>query len=733
LTRSSSRSRFRDFSGLALVAMLAMGISSCGGNNNDTTATIKSVVISAISPTTGSVPINGQGQFQAVVNLSATSTSTGTTISTTTAVTWEVNGTAGGNSTIGTIIPSSSNAQVGIYTAPNVVPTINNGQVNITAVADQTATVGSSSATSVTSNILIVTIGGGVGLAVTPTSTIVSAGAQRTFSATLNGLLDPNATWSVSSANGGIVGTIDPVTGNYTAPLFPPPGGSVTITAVDGANSATSTAKIVYSDLTLSGPYAFSYTGADASGFLSVAGSFVADGAGHIVSGVQDVNSFVNGISTQQPISGTNNTYVVGTDGRGTAILNGTTVEFALSTNQHAALIRFDKNTTGSGTIDQQNLNDLVAHPSVVVGPYSFSATGSDLSFKPLSIAGKFASDGAGNVPGANTIVDQNDNGVVTAADTTLNGSYSLDSTFPGSGRGVLSLTSTATGPLQFAFYVTDSTHLHLVEIDHNAYLGGDAYSAPPANAFTTASLTGANYVFAAGGNITAGSYAAGGVFASSGSGSVTGGTLDTNKAGTVVSNAALGTCPYTVDSVTGRIDLKIFAGTGACPATPNTGVSEFAVYQTTQGPALMIEIDANAISTGLAFQQLSIPASMTGNFVFSVTGQGFFRNAPQSYQPVTTGQVTLSGTGLGVGIGGGAGNLDINTFSSIFPSDTISATTSTLSAPAPTNGRGTMVLNGTSPNVTYTLVYYPINGSAALLFDQDKTRIATGFIALQF
>ena len=64
----------------------------------------------------------------------------------------------------------------------------------------------------------------------------------------------------------------------------------------------------------------------------------------------QDVNSFVNGISTQQPISGTNNTYVVGTDGRGTAILNGATVEFALTSNQHAVLIRFDKNSTGSGT-----------------------------------------------------------------------------------------------------------------------------------------------------------------------------------------------------------------------------------------------------------------------------------------------------------------------------------------------------------------------------------------------
>jgi hypothetical protein len=739
------RFRFREVSSIALVLAGFMSLSACGSNNT-TTATITSV---AITPTTVTVPINGQTQFTAVVNLSATTTSTGTTISTTTAVTWEVNGTAGGSSTIGTIVPSSTDAQVGVYTAPDVVPTTNNGTVNITAVADQTGTTASSTVTTVTSNIAVITIGSGLGLAVTQPSAIVSAGAQHQFSATLNGLVDANATWSVSSALGGIVGAIDPVTGIYTAPLYPPPGGSVTITATDGANTATATAKIIYSDKSLSGPYAFIYTGADASGFLSVAGSFVADGNGHILSGVEDINSFVNGISTGVPISGLNNTYVVGTDGRGSAVLNGANVEFAMTTNQHAVLTRFDSNTTGSGSVDQQNLNDLVTQDSVVSGPYAFSFSGADLGFKPATVAGKFYADGSGNVPPTNVAsgitpnMDVNDNGAVTLSDTSLNGSYALDTTFPGSGRGTITLLSTSinaltssaiTHQLQFAFYVTDNTHLHLVEIDHDAYLGGDAFSAPTGNSFSVANLTGANFVFAAGGNSSKGSYAAGGVFASSGGGTVSGGAIDTNNAGTVVSNTALISCPYTVDATTGRIDLKLFAGTGACPAAgPNSSLSEFAVYQTVQGPALMIEIDANAISTGAAFQQLAIPASMTGNFAISVAGQGFFHNAPASYQPDATGQVTLAGTALGVGIGGGGGNLDINVFNSTFPSDILSSTTSTLSAPSTTNGRGTMLLNGTSPNVTYNLVYYPINGSTALLFDQDKTRIAIGIVALQF
>ncbi len=213
------RTGLRKLFGLAVIAGVVFGISSCGKkSSSDTTATIKSI---SVTPTSATVPLNTQAEFTATVNLTSTTTSTGTTISTSTAVTWQVNGTAGGNSTLGTIVPSSTDAQVGVYTAPNVVPTTNNGQVNITATATQTNTSSTTSTTTVTSNTAVVTIGAGLGLAVSPTSTTVSAGAQRQFSATNNGLADPNATWSLSSANGGTLGTIDPATGVYTAPLIP--------------------------------------------------------------------------------------------------------------------------------------------------------------------------------------------------------------------------------------------------------------------------------------------------------------------------------------------------------------------------------------------------------------------------------------------------------------------------------------------------------------------------------
>jgi hypothetical protein len=111
-------------------------------------------------------------------------------------------------------------------------------------------------------------------------------------------------TWSVSSTVSGAtnIGTIDS-TGLYTAPPNPPTGNAVTITATSGTVTATATLSVVFSDHSLTGPFAFSYSGNDQTGFFTVAGSFQADGNGHILSGVEDVDNFGTGPSTQVSIS----------------------------------------------------------------------------------------------------------------------------------------------------------------------------------------------------------------------------------------------------------------------------------------------------------------------------------------------------------------------------------------------------------------------------------------------
>jgi hypothetical protein len=719
---------------LPLAVACLMGISSCGGGG---AVTVTSVTI---SPAAATVQINAQAEFTAQVALSnTTSTSTTTTI-----VTWYVNGVAGGNSSIGTIGTSTLDALVGVYTAPQVVPNTNSGQVNITATTPQVP--GSTTNTNlITSNTAIATIGIGTGLSVSPPTATVPAGGPVQFSAILNNVATTQGiTWSVSSTEGGNIGSISP-TGIYTAPPSPPPGATVTITAQDGTTTATATATIVYSDASLTGPFAFSYSGNDSAGFVAVAGSFQADGQGHIVSGVEDSNSFSAGVATQVPFTGT---YVAGPDGRITVKVNlgsgsgagqGTaqTWQLAMANFQHGELTRFDAGHTGSGTVDQQNLNGLTTALTALGGPYVFSVAGADAGFFPEGMAGKFSANGAGQITGGSPILDVNNSsnptGGVSTEDRSLAGSYTMDAIFPGSGRGTLTLSSTTTGSIQLAFYIVNttaseqSTQLHLVEIDANNYLGGDAYAAPSGSSFNAASLPSGNYPFTVGGTSPTGAYAAGGVFVSSGSGG-TSGVIDSNNAGTVTSDTTLGTCTYSVDPTSGRIDLLLSTASGTCAAGPSTTTQEFAMYPSAQGPALMLELDATAISTGSAFAQSStIPTGLTGSFAFGLAGQGIFHNAPAKYQQNLSGQLTLNGlTSL-------SGTIDINNFSAVFPGDPIFVTNTLLTTPNATSGRGTAVIQGMNPNVTYNVIYYVVSADTVLLLDSDTTRVLIGTITSQF
>jgi hypothetical protein len=718
---------------LALAGLL--GISSCGGGGAVTVTAV------TISPASATVQINETAEFTAQVALSNTTS----TSSTTTIVTWSVNGVPGGSATTGTIGTSTLDQLVGVYTAPATVPNVNSGQVNITATTPQVP--GSTTNTNlITSNTVVATIGIGTGLSVSPATATVSAGGAQPFTAILNNVATTQGiTWTVSSTEGGNIGTISP-TGVYTAPPSPPPGATVTITAEDTTTSttATATATILFSNASLTGPFTFSYSGNDNAGFVGVAGSFQADGQGHIVSGVEDSDSFSAGVAKQVPITGT---YVVGPDGRTTVKMNvgtgsgvgqGTpqTWQLAMANFQHGVLTRFDAGNTGSGTVDQQNLNGLTTALTTLSGPYVFKVAGADAEFFPQGMAGKFTANGAGSITGGTPILDVNNSsnpaGSVRKEDRSLAGTYTLDATFPGSGRGTLTLTSTSSGPIQYAFYIVNttaseqSTQLHLVEIDTNNYLAGDVFAAPTGSSFNAASLTSGNYPFTVGGTSPTGAYAAGGVFISSGGGG-TSGLQDSNNAGTVTTDVTLGTCTYTVDPTSGRIDLLLSTASGTCAAGPSSTTQEYAMYQTAQGSAVMLELDATAVATGTAFVQAASPTAVGGSDSFGMAGQGIFHSQPALYQQNLSGQVTWNGS---VAL---SGNIDINNFNAVFPADPIFITGTTLGMLDATSGRGTATIQGMNPNVTYNVAYYVINSSTALLFDTDTTHVLIGSINSQF
>jgi hypothetical protein len=711
-------------SALALALMAIAGVlnlAACGGGSGGT-VTVKALTL---SPTTANVPLGQTSEL----TLTVTFTNPSDAASTTPVLTYLVNGVAGGSPETGTISASTNDAQVAVYQAPTNAPGSNNNMVNITATTPVTP--GSTTNTSiVTSNTAVLSLTSGTGLTVSPSTVNVPAGGTAQFNAVFNGA-NTSVTWAVTPSGSANVGTIA-ATGLYTAPPFPPLGGTVMITGTQDGVTSTAVATITYSAKSLMGPFSFSYSGNDKTGFLAAAGSFLADGGGFIVSGVQDTDSFSTGPSTQVPISGT---YTVQPDGRGQIVLKsgqgaGTinTLQFVLSTNQRGLLTRFDPNFTGSGTLDQQNLDALSNSDTVVTGPYVFEVGGADTGFNPLGLAGRFTSNGSGTIPNTAAVIDVNDNGTIKSSDTTLAGSYSFDPLFPGSGRGTLTLTSTNSGTIKYAFYVVDGTHLRLVEADTNAYLEGDAYSGVAGNSFSAATLANGNYPFTEGGNSPTGLYTAGGIFTADGAGNISGGIFDSNNAGTqtATGGVTMGTCTYSVNQTTSRIDLRLQLASGACGGTNGPTTAEFVAYPTARGPVLLLEVDPIAVASGAAFLQAAGVSTFNGNLAFSLSGRGIIHNNIAAIQGDTSGALALATTAATSGM------IDINKFNAVFAGDAVNTATTTIVAPT-SPGRGTAVISGTNPNVTYNVVYYVVSSNIALEYSSDATRNMTGFILQQF
>lgn len=193
-------------------------LTSCGGGSSTPPPPPITVTV---TPALATVSPGASKQFMATV--------AGTT---NTAVNWQVNGTAGGNSTVGTI---TSN---GLYTAPSTIP--NPATVTVKAVSAANAADSGSAA---------VTMAQQVAVAVTPNPVNVAIFTTQQFTATVNGVPSTAVTWQVNGVTGGsqATGFIS------TSGLFVAPGGvpttsngtgvtttPVTVTAVSTANASDS-------------------------------------------------------------------------------------------------------------------------------------------------------------------------------------------------------------------------------------------------------------------------------------------------------------------------------------------------------------------------------------------------------------------------------------------------------------------------------------------------------------
>jgi len=216
--------------------------------------TVKSAaqpVAVTITPTSANVVAKKTQQFGASV--SGTSN---------TAVTWQVNGVTGGNSSTGTV--SSS----GLYTAPAATT---NMSVTVRAVSNADSTKYASAAVAVTP----AAPPQSVSIAVTPASASVVASKTQQFSATVSGSSNTAVTWKVNGVSGGSgsTGTVSS-SGMYTAPAATSKM-SVTVSAVSNADTSKSaSATVTISPATVPPP-----TSSGPALYVSPSGSDANDGS----------------------------------------------------------------------------------------------------------------------------------------------------------------------------------------------------------------------------------------------------------------------------------------------------------------------------------------------------------------------------------------------------------------------------------------------------------------------
>ncbi len=451
-----------------------------------------------------------------------------------------------------------------------------------------------------------------------------------------------------------------------------------------------------YTNANLSGAYAFSVSGTNQNGFLTVAGSLQADGNGNITSGVEDINNGAAGVFTNVPVTGT---YAVSADGRGLATLNSSaaviTIDFVIVSSQRALAIRFDNNSSASGSFDKQSSSAFTA--AALGGPFSFSLSGIDGNRNILQTAGAFTSDGVGSL--GSGVEDFNDNGSVSTS-LPLSGAYAVGAS---SGRGTMSL-NTSMGNLNYAFYVVDANHIKLIETDTSLTtalpaLSGDAFR--QASGISNATLNGP-FAYTLGGSL----FAAGGVFTSNGGGSITSGVEDFNSGGIITQNASLTSGSYSIAS----------NGRGTLTMTNSAGTFNFVVYPTQTGGVLMMEMDSTIASSGTAFAQTASPSigAISGNYGYNLSG-------------VPSGGVEIDSIARLVANGSGqfTGAVDFNSSGTLSQGLAFNGPY-TLGS----NGRGTATLK--SSIGTQNLAIYFVSSSRVLLVDLDTGLVGVGDFEMQ-
>jgi hypothetical protein len=728
---------------LSLVAMLA----ACGGSSHSTppppnttvsiaatSGTPQSAVVGAAfgaplvaTVTTGGTPTSGvtvtfapptsgaSGSFAGGAN---TATTNASGVATSPAFT--ANSTAGAYTVTASVSGASSPASFSLTNTAAPVESI-----AATSGTPQSAVAGAAFAAPLVATVMT---GSTPTSGVTVTFTAPASGASGTFATT-----PPSAT-ATATTNASGVATSPAFTANTTAGLY-----TVTASTTGVSTPVGFTLNNTLANTLADGTYVFSLAGetttTNGTSNYNLSGAFVVSG-GAITNGEQD---YVDGFIYAPQDSITSGTITATADGNLQIVLttndlnlgvNGNgieTIDGALFSASRGRIIAFDNNATSSGGVSLQDSTAATTTPSA---GYAFFTGGTDVNGNPVAIGGVINIDNnpsAGDISGANSIFDGNDDGSGTTfqGETFTASTVSAPDTF---GRVLFTLNATDTTDfpqINLAGYIVDSSHIRLVEeeptgTNFGGGMGGVAIG-QGANTNTFTSISGNGYVLGLEGAEPSFSILqTAGVLTASASGNTISGAINYNDLSgtgpTTPSTVTGGT--YTVDS-TGRVTM-----TGVTDGIATFNIQMYLTGSGVEAEVTAITMDAGDIQAGPGFQQTGGPfsaASLAGTYVMNATGDSPATNEPE---------LDAVGPVAADGVSALSGIVDLNNFSVSQAAALPVSGTFTASA----NGAFTGTITGldvTTATNADVFVYYLIDTSSLFAIETDTNQLTLGFFVV--
>ena len=456
-----------------------------------------------------------------------------------------------------------------------------------------------------------------------------------------------------------------------------------------------------FNDASLNGQYAYRLTGFDTmNGAFTEAGTFTADGAGHISNGVDDFNTASGFFST--PFTGS---YHMTKDGNGTMTLNigngSSNLAFTMVSaskfylTERDAFVNFSSNAVGEGA--KQNTSAFTAAPN---GTFVFRV---HQTF-PTTV-----SEGTvGALTSTNGAITGNLDVVRNDTFSSLTFTLGLLSVPNSNGRGTLFYTDSQAVTTNFQYYVIDANTFWFMETDPNT-LGMGTAEKQSGGSLTLAG----NYAFGSSGDTNAniGGVRTVGVF-TAGSGTISDGAYDSvQDFNSIVNQPFNGT--YTETS-NGRVDATFIPTSG--------GVAQISevFWMVSPSRAFFLVNDVNKVEEGtIDMQQIATFAGSDLKGQYALVMDGRFQDG------------TLL-TRIGTLIPDGNGNVDLNEEANSLLSlpgtinDVVLSSTYQMSG----NGRATTTLPGSPGNID--LVIYMVSSGRGYVLQNDAGTDISGEFTIQ-